>query len=130
MSITVHVNGTVQFTFFLVMNLYLLIVILILVILFSSFKLENGLKKHVQNVVRKKYGVVELVVILFTFNIKFQPLFLSISWRKPLWQSFLVFDHFMRLWSYEDLNDLMVSLLKWCHFLEWTYIICQLWLKV
>ena len=79
MSITVHVNGTVQFTFFLVMNLYLLIVILILVILFSSFKLENGLKKHVQNVVRKKYGVVELVVILFTFNIKFQPLFLSIS---------------------------------------------------
>ena len=84
MSITVHVNGTVQFTFFLVMNLYLLIVILILVILFSSFKIEDGLKKHAQNVVRKKYGVVELVVIVFTFNIKFQPLFLSISWRKPL----------------------------------------------
>ena len=31
----------------------------------SSIKLENGPKKHVQNVARIKYGFVELVVILF-----------------------------------------------------------------
>ena len=31
-------------------------------------KLQNGLKKHVRNVVTIKYGFVELVVILFTLN--------------------------------------------------------------
>ena len=35
---------------------------------FSSLKLENGLKKHVRIFARIKYGFVELVVILFTFN--------------------------------------------------------------
>ena len=53
----------VQFTFFLVeveqyhcnpCNL-----------IFSSLKLENGLKKHVARI---KYGSVELVVFLFSFN--------------------------------------------------------------
>ena len=37
-------------------------------VIFSSLKLENGLKKHVRNVTRIKCGFVELDVILFTFN--------------------------------------------------------------
>ena len=37
-------------------------------LIFSSLKLENGLKKHVRNVARIKYEFVELVVILVTFN--------------------------------------------------------------
>ena len=36
-------------------------------LIFSSLKLENGLKKYVRNVARMKYEFVELVVILFTF---------------------------------------------------------------
>ena len=36
-------------------------------LIFSSLKLENGLKKHVRNVARIKYEFVELVVILFIF---------------------------------------------------------------
>ena len=32
--------------------------------IFSSLKLENGLKKHVRNFVRRKYGFAELIVIL------------------------------------------------------------------
>ena len=36
----------------------------------SSLKLENRLKKHVQNVARIKYGFIELVVILFTLRSK------------------------------------------------------------
>ena len=54
MRTTVRVNGVVQFTFFLVMRLNNTIVtscdslILILVpLIFSSLKLENGLKNHV-----------------------------------------------------------------------------------
>ena len=50
MSTTAHVNGTVQFTFFLVMRLNITIVIScdsLIVILelsfFSSLKLENGM---------------------------------------------------------------------------------------
>ena len=39
MRITAHDNGTVQFTFFLVIGLYIYI-------LFSSLNIENGLKKH------------------------------------------------------------------------------------
>ena len=73
MSTTVCVNGTVQFTSFLVMRLNITIVmscdslIVIINLIFSSLKLENGLKKYVWNVTRTKYEFVELVVILFTF---------------------------------------------------------------
>ena len=72
MSTTVRVNGTVQFTFFLVMRLKITIVksydslITILVTFFSLLKLENGLKKYVRNVAKIKHGFVESVVILFT----------------------------------------------------------------
>ena len=34
--------------------------------IFSSLEFENRLKKHVRNVARIKYGLVGLVVILFT----------------------------------------------------------------
>ena len=37
-------------------------------LIFSSLELENGLKKHVGNVTWIKYGFVELVLILFSFN--------------------------------------------------------------
>ena len=72
MSTTVRVNGTVQFTFFLVMRLKITIVksydslITILVTFFSLLKLENGLKKYVRNVAKIKHGFAESVVILFT----------------------------------------------------------------
>ena len=72
MSTTVRVNGTVQFTFFLVMRLKITIVksydslITILVTFFSLLKLENGLKKYVRNVAKIKHEFVESVVILFT----------------------------------------------------------------
>ena len=38
----------------------------LIVILVTSLKLENELKKHVQNVAKIKYRFGELVVILFT----------------------------------------------------------------
>ena len=72
MSTTVRVNGTVQFTFFLVMRLNITIVtscdsliVILVTLIFSSLKLENELKKDVRNVARIKYGFVEIVVILF-----------------------------------------------------------------
>ena len=55
MIITVRVNGTVQFTFFLVVRLNITISTScdsLIVIIFSSLKLANGLKKHVRNVPR------------------------------------------------------------------------------
>ena len=65
-------NGTLQFTFFLAMRLNITIVTSCdynpCNLISSSLKLENGLKKHFQNVARIKYGFVELVVILFTFG--------------------------------------------------------------
>ena len=48
-------------------------------ITFSSLKLENGLKKHVRNVARIKYGFFELVVILFTYYGSFIKKFTSLS---------------------------------------------------
>ena len=84
MSTTVCVNGTVQFTSFLVMRLNITIVmscdslIVIINLIFSSLKLENGLKKYVWNVTRMKYEFVELVVILFTFIQDVIKLFLLI----------------------------------------------------
>ena len=57
MSTTVQVNGTVQFTYCNTCNLIV-----------SPLKLQNGLKKHVRNVTRIKYGFVELVVILFSLK--------------------------------------------------------------
>ena len=72
MSTTVRVNGTVQFTFFLVMRLNITIftscdslIVILVTLIFSSLKLENELKKDVRNVARIKYGFVEIVVILF-----------------------------------------------------------------
>ena len=47
MSTTDRVNGTAQFTFFLVMKLNITVVTSCNS-LFSSLKLENGLKKYVQ----------------------------------------------------------------------------------
>ena len=47
-------------------------------LIFSSLKLENGLKKHVWNVARIKYEFVELVVILFIFMQNVIMLFLLI----------------------------------------------------
>ena len=35
---------------------------------FSSFKFENGLKKHVRKVADIKYGLVKSIVIFFTFT--------------------------------------------------------------
>ena len=65
MSTTICVNGTVQFTFFLVMRLNITIVTscdsLILIpvtLIISSLKLENGLKKHARNVAEIKYEFV------------------------------------------------------------------------
>ena len=55
MSTTVCVNGTVQFTFFLIMRLNITIVTCNLI--FSSSKLENGLKKHAKSITRIKYGI-------------------------------------------------------------------------
>ena len=40
----------------------------LIVILVTSLKLENELKKHVQNVAKIKYRFGELVVILFTLS--------------------------------------------------------------
>ena len=55
MSTTVGVNGTVQFTFFLVMTLNITVV--------TSLKLENGLRNHVRNVAEIKHGFAKLFVI-------------------------------------------------------------------
>ena len=69
MSATARDNGTVNFTFSFIMKLNI-IIITSCDSLFTIFviKLENGLKKRVQNVARIKRGFVELVVILFTLN--------------------------------------------------------------
>ena len=44
------------------------LIVILVTYFFSSLNLENGLKKHVQNVARIKRGFVELVLILFTLN--------------------------------------------------------------
>ena len=57
MSTTVSVNGTVQFTFFLIMRLNItivascdLLIVILVNLIFSSLKPEKELKKHVWNV--------------------------------------------------------------------------------
>ena len=57
MSTTVRVNGTVQFTFFLIMRLNItivascdLLIVILVNLIFSSLKPEKELKKHVWNV--------------------------------------------------------------------------------
>ena len=75
-SITVYVNDTVQFTFLLVRRWNItvatsygsLIVIFAYNFVFSSLKLENGLKKYVRNVAEMKHGFVKLVVIFLLFT--------------------------------------------------------------
>ena len=65
--------GTVQFTFFLIMRLNIIIVtschlfIVIFLPYFSSLKLENGLKKHIQNVTYIEYGLVKLQYVIMRF---------------------------------------------------------------
>ena len=68
MSTSVCVNGSIQFTFFLVIRLNITTVTSCdwLMIIFFSLKLENSLWKHVQNVPEIKYGFVKLVVIFLT----------------------------------------------------------------
>ena len=68
MSTSVCVNGSIQFTFFLVIRLNITTVTSCdwLMIIFFSLKLENRLWKHVQNVPEIKYGFVKLVVIFLT----------------------------------------------------------------
>ena len=63
MSTTICVNGIVKSTFFLVMGLNItnvtscdLPIVILVTYFFSQLKLENGLKKHVWNVARIKYG--------------------------------------------------------------------------
>ena len=74
MSTTVRGNGTVHLIFFFIMRLNINIIvsfdsfIVTLVIIFSSLKLKNRLKKHAQNTARIKQGFAELVVIRFTLN--------------------------------------------------------------
>ena len=53
--------------------------------MFLSLKLENGLKKYVQNVAEIKHGFVKLVLILLLFT-KCDYMILSLSFimqRKP-----------------------------------------------
>ena len=75
-STTARVNGTFQFSFFLdneIKHYYCRELWFIFCNtcnwIFSSLMLENGLKKHVQIVVRIKHEFVKLVVILFILNI-------------------------------------------------------------
>ena len=77
MSTTVCVNGTVQFTFFLVMRFNVTFVTSYFFayyntcnLTFSLLKLEHRLKKHIRNVTRIKYGFVEQIAILFAFIIR------------------------------------------------------------
>ena len=61
----------VQFTMFLIMRLNITIgtscdSLIVILVIFSSLKLENGLKKHIRNVARINYGFAELVVIILT----------------------------------------------------------------
>ena len=62
MSTTVHINGTVHLLSSLSWNWKLTIVTSCDSL---NEKLENGLKKHVQNITRIKYGLAKLVVIFF-----------------------------------------------------------------
>ena len=73
MSTTVCANGTVQFTFFLIMRLNIVTSCDSLVantcnLILSSLKLENKLKKHVRNVAETKYGFAKLFAILFSLR--------------------------------------------------------------
>ena len=80
MSTIVYVNGTAKFTFFFAMRFNITIVTncdsLIVIhipyvfgtLRFSSLKLENTMKKHVQNIAELKYGFLKLVVICLFFT--------------------------------------------------------------
>ena len=64
MSTTVRGNGTVLFTFFFIMTLNITIIM-------SCDSIENRLKKHVRKVARIKHGFVELFVIVFALNTRY-----------------------------------------------------------
>ena len=65
MSTTVHVNGTVILFLIMWLNVTIVTSCDSLFVIFSSLKLENGLKKHVQNSTEIIYGFIELVVIFY-----------------------------------------------------------------
>lgn len=69
MSTTVRVNGTVKFTFFLVIRLNITIAISCDSLIVIFVKLENGPKKHVWNVfkIQIQYEFVKLALIFFLF---------------------------------------------------------------
>ena len=65
MSTTVHVNGTVILFLIMWLNVTIVTSCDSLFVIFSSLKLENGLKKHVQNSTEITYGFIKLVVIFY-----------------------------------------------------------------
>lgn len=59
---------------------------------FSPLMLQNGLKKHVRNIARIKYGFAKLVVIIFTSNMLNSMVmfkFFRLDWKCPFWTNFI-----------------------------------------
>ena len=73
MSTTVRVNGTVKFTFFLVIRLNITIATSCDSLIVIFVKLENGPKKHVWNAlkIQIQYGFVKIALIFFLFFLLF-----------------------------------------------------------
>ena len=65
MSTTVHVNGTVILFLIMWLNVTIVTSCDSLFVIFSSLKIENGLKKHVQNSIEIIYGFIKLVAIFY-----------------------------------------------------------------
>ena len=65
MSTTVHVNGTVILFLIMWLNVTIVTSCDSLFVIFSSLKIENGLKKHDQNSTEIIYGFIKLVVIFY-----------------------------------------------------------------
>ena len=64
MSTIIRVNGTIQFTFFMRLNVsFVTSCVILVLVIFLSLKLENGLKKYARNVAEIKYGFVKIIVI-------------------------------------------------------------------
>ena len=84
MSTTVRVNDTVQFTFFLVMRLNITTAtscdsFIVILVCLSKTSLEL------------KYGFVELVVILFTFNTRCDYVILS-DFAYTIWCDVIILE--------------------------------------
>ena len=80
---------------------------------FASLKLKNGLKKHPRNAARIKYGFVELVAILFTFNTRCDYV-LSIFIPKHLKP--LHFDTLIQIFCTLFICFVFDDFLKWIYF--------------